>query len=469
MNTFVTHPSVRIKGTENNYNPVRCMDHRCQDSSVHMHCPFCVKRDFYHDPVILKAHFRVKHVDKGIDFAGLKILRCCDHCDIVGIIKGEKKFKGAHWHCYKCRNGFNRRDEAIKHYKTHFRNPQTTFQIQIAQEINNPCSYPDDSMEPNELSIHPVLTQAVMSTSLADNGYKSLLNPPSTQVSLTNGKSPDGTVQVSVAANETVDSTENAQTHIMIIHEDTGDTEDGNTYTTQIISSEDVGIEEEKEHAVHQNSNNQMEEMQQKYEKLQEDKHNMEAHLKLVIENLQSEIKDLKEKLHKSKQREQELMEQISVPLDKNIENLMKQLETQHRDLLYQQLLCIKREYKLHTVTCPEESAVTLQQTDSSTDKANASNTQLFTVTQTFDNSTDQEEDEADTVGIGAQENDDSIKLAENSVDSANVVCINYNSLPIDSAGNFQVTHHLTSQADECGSGEEGVDDAPPPKRFKPE
>jgi len=66
-------------------------------------------------------------------FTGLKVLRCCDQCDIVGVIKGEKKFKGAHWHCYKCRNGFNRRDEAIKHYRTHFRNPQTTFQIQIAQ------------------------------------------------------------------------------------------------------------------------------------------------------------------------------------------------------------------------------------------------------------------------------------------------------------------------------------------------
>lgn len=66
-------------------------------------------------------------------FEGLKILRCCDYCDIVGAIKGEKKFKKAHWHCYKCRNGFNRRDEAIKHYKTHFRNPQTTFQIQISQ------------------------------------------------------------------------------------------------------------------------------------------------------------------------------------------------------------------------------------------------------------------------------------------------------------------------------------------------
>ena len=34
---------------------------------------------------------------------------------------------------FRCRNGFNRRDEALKHYKTHFRNPQTTFQIQVTQ------------------------------------------------------------------------------------------------------------------------------------------------------------------------------------------------------------------------------------------------------------------------------------------------------------------------------------------------
>ena len=53
----------------------------------------------------------------------------------------------------------------------------------------------------------------------------------------------------------------------------------------------DVGIEEEKEHAVHQNSNNQFEELQQKFEKLREDKHEMEAQLKLVIENLQSEVR----------------------------------------------------------------------------------------------------------------------------------------------------------------------------------
>ena len=89
----------------------------------------CFKHGFYVSCLIslcvcVDSHYLV---------AGLKILRCCEHCDIIGVIKGEKKFKGAHWHCYRCRNGFNRRDEAIKHYKTHFRNPQTTFQISITQ------------------------------------------------------------------------------------------------------------------------------------------------------------------------------------------------------------------------------------------------------------------------------------------------------------------------------------------------
>ena len=68
---FQTHPSVRIKGTENNYEPVACMSSTCPNKmNPHMHCPFCVKTDFYMDPVILKAHYRVKHVDKGIEFAG---------------------------------------------------------------------------------------------------------------------------------------------------------------------------------------------------------------------------------------------------------------------------------------------------------------------------------------------------------------------------------------------------------------
>ena len=41
------------------------------NANPHMHCPFCVKTESFHDPVILKAHYRVKHVDKGIEFAGI--------------------------------------------------------------------------------------------------------------------------------------------------------------------------------------------------------------------------------------------------------------------------------------------------------------------------------------------------------------------------------------------------------------
>ncbi|XP_026989280.1 uncharacterized protein zgc:193801 isoform X3 [Tachysurus fulvidraco] len=138
MAAFVAHPSVRVRATEHSYVPVLCQDDKCAGSEkgVHMHCPLCTVAEAYQDPVILRAHFRIKHVDKSIEFAGLKVLRCCNHCEIVGTIKGEKRFKGAHWHCYRCRNGFNRRDEAVKHYKTHFRNPHTTFQIQVTQDVN---------------------------------------------------------------------------------------------------------------------------------------------------------------------------------------------------------------------------------------------------------------------------------------------------------------------------------------------
>lgn len=35
-----------------------------------MHCPLCTVAEVYQDPVILRAHFHIKHVDKSIDFAG---------------------------------------------------------------------------------------------------------------------------------------------------------------------------------------------------------------------------------------------------------------------------------------------------------------------------------------------------------------------------------------------------------------
>lgn len=66
------HPSVRIRATEHSYVPVLCQDDRCagREKGVHMHCPLCTVTEAYQDPVILRAHFRIKHVDKSIDFAG---------------------------------------------------------------------------------------------------------------------------------------------------------------------------------------------------------------------------------------------------------------------------------------------------------------------------------------------------------------------------------------------------------------
>jgi len=61
-----------VKGSEHYYDPVWCTDAECpKHATPHMHCPFCARSEFYLDPVILRAHYRVKHVDKGIDVYGM--------------------------------------------------------------------------------------------------------------------------------------------------------------------------------------------------------------------------------------------------------------------------------------------------------------------------------------------------------------------------------------------------------------
>ncbi|CAI9740836.1 protein TAPT1 homolog isoform X2 [Octopus vulgaris] len=339
-NNIKTHPSVRIKGTETNFNPVMCLDLSCSNQNPHMHCPFCVKSESYQDPVILKVHYRVKHVDKGIEFAGLKILRCCDHCDIVGIIKGEKKFKRAHWHCYKCRNGFNRRDEAIKHYKTHFRNPQTTFQIQIAQEVTQASNAGAEdqaathTISQEEVSIHPVLTEAAILSSPNTDEQNTYVSRTSNNI-LSNGKSPDRAVHVSVAANETVDTTD-SQT-IMIIKEDITDI--NNSFTTQIVSNDDVTIFNnklsEKEYAL----------LQDKYDQLALDKAQQEQDFKAEIEQLKLQIELLNKELSNYQKREQELINQLCPPAEKTVAELIEQMEVQHRNLLNQHLAQLRSTY----------------------------------------------------------------------------------------------------------------------------
>lgn len=344
MNTFITHPSVRIKGSENNYIPTQCFDPICMDKSPHMHCPFCVKTECYTDPVILKAHYRVKHVDKGIEFAGLKVLRCCDHCDIVGVIKGEKKFKGAHWHCYKCRNGFNRRDEAIKHYKTHFRNPQTTFQIQIAQEVNQPVlpgepEDPTSTLPPGELQIHPALTEAITCMVTADDQTFHQANHLALPTRLSSE------VSMPVAANETVgvgDSQNTlSDTHtVMIIQEDGAFTALSETYNTQDETAEATSIIDREP-----DSPEPEQEQQNDLETMVRDLETKNLEQRKEIESLKSLIEEKDNQIAAYQRREQELLNQLSIPLDKGISQLLEQLETAHKDLLHHQLAQLKRTY----------------------------------------------------------------------------------------------------------------------------
>ncbi|XP_038075426.1 uncharacterized protein LOC119743134 [Patiria miniata] len=97
MDIHVAHPSVQMKGAEADWTPIQCTDGECSHSLMkapHLHCPFCSQDSLFTDEILLKAHYRVKHVDKGINFGGLKILRCCRSCIVHGIIHGLRPLLG---------------------------------------------------------------------------------------------------------------------------------------------------------------------------------------------------------------------------------------------------------------------------------------------------------------------------------------------------------------------------------------
>uniref|UniRef100_A0A3B1J610 Zgc:193801 n=1 Tax=Astyanax mexicanus TaxID=7994 RepID=A0A3B1J610_ASTMX len=289
MAMFVAHPSVRIRGTEHTYSPVLCQDEKCDgcEKGVHMHCPLCTAGEAYQDLIILRAHFRNKHVDKGIDFAGLKVLRCCNHCEIVGTIKGEKRFKGAHWHCYRCRNGFNRRDEAIKHYKTHFRNPHTTFQIQVTQDVN--CrQYYSSSTEANvkaysglavssggdaTAAVGSIVTQPVLTTT-SDTEGTTLLTVEPKEDGESNG--------IPLGAEEEVGSSQHAseRTQTLVLMDPDG-------HTGSLIYDEATGILTEQSG---ESLEKRLLEVNQQIDTLRQEKESMEK-------NLRAEIKQLKEQV----------------------------------------------------------------------------------------------------------------------------------------------------------------------------
>ncbi|XP_076434861.1 uncharacterized protein LOC143274817 [Babylonia areolata] len=366
---FVTHPSVRIKGSENVYSPVQCVDDLCPIGAPHMHCPFCVKTESYTDPVILKAHYRVKHVDKGIEFAGLKILRCCEHCDIVGVIKGEKKFKGAHWHCYRCRNGFNRRDEAIKHYKTHFRNPQTTFQISITQDLNSPVPYQQTQDPPRTTTpqstlhttqpdsteiIHPALTQAV-SCIASPGGATTDQDIGGSTVALTNGKIHDGAVHVSIeAACNSVDVTEEDEQAIIVIQEEQLEPSDLDpAFSTHIVNNEVSVVSSDKENRDKGGGG-----LAERVRLLEQDK----ALLNKEIHRLRKQVEKLEETVRACRKREEELRGRLGNATERGMAEVLAKMEADHRSLLRQQLDFLQQ--VVSASRSPSTTSTVLQLTD---------------------------------------------------------------------------------------------------------
>ncbi|XP_032620557.1 uncharacterized protein LOC116815899 isoform X2 [Chelonoidis abingdonii] len=351
----MAHPSVRIKGTEHSYSPVLCQDDQCAASikGRHTHCPFCNISEAYQDPFILQAHYRVKHVDKGLDFAGLKILRCCNHCEIVGTIKGEKKFKGAHWHCYRCRNGFNRRDEAVKHYKTHFRNPHTTFQIQITQDVNS-RQYYQHSAEAHPkaygglhvstgasvdmMAIGSVLAQTVLASGspvfTTDKGTENLLDSPAKDSRL-NSRIMLGVEEMAGLST----SSSSLPTHQTLVLMDP-DGDSGNIIFEEGANS----VAGQPSEGLDQNLlEKQLIELHQQNQQLLEEKKEME-------QKLRAEILQLKEHIASVVQANIRMAEELkryrtSDDLEKKVSKMVEQMEWQHRELLQMQVAALRKEF----------------------------------------------------------------------------------------------------------------------------
>ncbi|XP_013983872.1 uncharacterized protein isoform X2 [Salmo salar] len=299
MSAFIAHPSVRIRGTEHTYNPVLCQDDNC---------------------------------------SGLIVLRCCNHCEIVGTIKGEKRFKGAHWHCYRCRNGFNRRDEAIKHYKTHFRNPHTTFQIQVTQEVNsrqyydqNPEAHPkaygglDVCSGAAGGTVGTIVAQPVLNT-------EALLTVERKDSSMNNRILVVGEGEVG-PSQHTLDRT---QTLVLMDPDGQGGNLIYEEAASIIAEQGREGLEQALQMEQH------LLELHQQNETLQQEKDAMEKRLR-------AEIQRLKEQLASVVQANVKMFEELKLyrsaeNSQQRIDQLVKSLEKQHRTLIHTQLASLRTE-----------------------------------------------------------------------------------------------------------------------------
>ncbi|PIK50626.1 hypothetical protein BSL78_12472 [Apostichopus japonicus] len=132
------HPSIRVKGFENVWEPVICTDRECEfrEKSDHMHCPLCPLKVCSQDEAYIKMHFRVKHVDEGVDCeAGFFNLKCFSHCWVISCQK-EKQVRTPHWHCHRCGSVSTKKNELQSHFESPKNKGKHDTVTQIVQNIN---------------------------------------------------------------------------------------------------------------------------------------------------------------------------------------------------------------------------------------------------------------------------------------------------------------------------------------------
>uniref|UniRef100_A0A1E1XFT8 Putative myosin class ii heavy chain n=1 Tax=Amblyomma aureolatum TaxID=187763 RepID=A0A1E1XFT8_9ACAR len=321
---LIAHPSVRMRGSEHSFEPIECSSDKCTAQPVpHLHCPFCTKSSVFKDPRIVKAHYRVKHVDKGLYFAGLKMLRCSATCRISGSIKGEKKFRGPHWHCYKCKNGFCRRDEAMKHFETHFKMPQTTFQINIVQDVNEGMGLQSrlDSSTVEHSECH-MSSASDISTDMDSNTAVAVTVDMTEESSAENPASP---------------STSETPTTVMIIQEDD---------TRSLSSDPGCMLKTREEDLTEKNIFLQklLTEFKQQMDNLKARHTHSENAMQLEILSLRRQLEKKNTELEQLKKQQAELLSSKTPQLNSSLQKLLKAMQNQHAELLMQQIAQARNE-----------------------------------------------------------------------------------------------------------------------------
>ncbi|XP_060552780.1 uncharacterized protein LOC132714063 [Ruditapes philippinarum] len=302
-----THASVRLKGTEGEFTPVECYDEDCAVVDSHMHCPFCSKTDSYTDVSLLKAHYTKQHVDKALEFSGLKILRCFNKCEIDTKVIHNKTFSGGHWHCFACSNAIERRCDTFIHYERHLNAFGSSFQVHIAQDVNPVSSHRTTTYEIQN-TLHGIEMRMSDTDSTPDFQVIGMNSIPDT-VNISPSKYVSG---CSPSKRPYTDTGLGEHDDVLYVEED----EHGNVLST--YTAEQIPTAGQENVTISYPENSDVKQLKKKIRELEISNKKMETHNNLqksYVEFLEKTISDLKEEHSKKVEK-----------LDAEIEDLKKQL-----------------------------------------------------------------------------------------------------------------------------------------------